>query len=159
MFSQTFFLSSCIEQKQYSDIPHIEFKNFSLTQNSSGIDQTGYLILEFTDGDGNIGLEQGDTLPPYNLDGGHYYNFFVELYQKVNGNFEKIEIPYNSRIPNINPEGIDRDLKGEIEIEIDVSLFSLAVSSDTIKMDAWILDRDFNRSNTISTPEIVLNLN
>ncbi|MBN2729837.1 MAG: hypothetical protein JXR53_11500 [Bacteroidales bacterium] len=149
---------SCIEKQTYPDEPIIEYKNFLITTNAQGFDQTGYFIISFTDGDGDIGLDQGDTNPPYNPGSEYYYNFFITIYEKNNGIFQELSAPYNARIPNVNPEGIDKDLKGDIQIEMDLSLFAIVLTNDTIKMDAYIVDRALNASNTITTPEFVLNL-
>ena len=75
-------LSSCIEKQQYPDEPIIEYKDFLITTNAQGFDQTGYFIIGFTDGDGDIGLDQGDTLAPYNPGSDYYYNFFITIYEK-----------------------------------------------------------------------------
>lgn len=151
-------LSSCIEKQQYPNEPIIEYKDFLIYTNAQGFDNTGYFIISFTDGDGDIGLDQGDTIAPYNPGSEYYYNFFITIYQKNNGIFEELSEPYNARIPNVNPEGIDKDLKGDIQIEIDLSLFAIVLTNDTIKMDAYIVDRALNKSNIITTPEFVLNL-
>lgn len=151
-------LYSCIEKQQYPNEPIIEYKDFIITQGTTGFDETAYFIIGFTDGDGDIGLDQGDTIAPYNPGSDYYYNFFITIYQKDNGVFTALAVPYNSRIPDVNPDNIDKDLKGDIQIEIDLSFFSLALTNDTIKMDAWIFDRALNKSNVITTPEIILNL-
>ena len=151
-------LSSCIEKQHYPDEPIIEYKSFSITTDGQGYDNTGYFTISFTDGDGDIGLDQGDTLYPYNPGSEYYYNFFITIYEKNNGIYQELSEPYNARIPDINPEDIDRDLKGDIQIEIDLTLFSIVLTNDTIKMDAYIVDRALNKSNVITTPEFVLNL-
>ncbi len=151
-------LIGCIERREYPIEPVIAYKSFAVIQNSAGYDSIGYLTFEFTDGDGDIGLSQSDTFAPYNPGSEYYYNFFITLYQKNGAVFQPLSEPYNSRIPNINPDGIDQDLKGEIQIEIDMTIWPLVLTSDTIKMTAYIVDRALHKSNTIETPVFAVDL-
>lgn len=151
-------ISGCIKRPEYSDIPEITFLSFITEKNDQGKDQTGYLVLEFTDGNGDIGLSQSDTLPPYQVNGEHYYNFFVTFYQKINNNFQPLSTPYNARIPRMGAEGTDRDMKGEIQIEIDLRFLPLVLQSNIIKFEIQIEDRALNKSNTVTSPEFELSL-
>lgn len=151
-------LNSCIEQREYPIEPAITFKSFATVKNIMGYDSLGLLTIEFTDGDGDIGLSQADTLPPYNVGSEYYYNFFITFFQKSGNSFDEISTPFNSRIPDINPNRIKKGLIGDITIEIDLNILSLVLSSDTIKMKAYLLDRALNMSNTIETPPFVLHL-
>jgi hypothetical protein len=63
---------SCKKHEVYPIEPVIEFKDFIKIDNGTSIDNKGYLIINFTDGDGDIGLETEDTLPPYNINGDYY---------------------------------------------------------------------------------------
>ncbi|HPF00599.1 MAG TPA: hypothetical protein PKY63_08040 [Bacteroidales bacterium] len=161
---QIFFLTAilgiaffgCIEQREYPIEPAITFKSFATMKSVAGHDSIGYLTIEFTDGDGDVGLAQSDTLPPYNPGSNFYYNFFITFFQKTGNDFQEITTPYNSRIPDVNPEHIDKDLVGDISIEIDLNILSLILVSDTIKMKAYMLDRALNESNMIETPAITL---
>ena len=56
---------------------------------------------------------------------------------------------------NINPVVVIVTNKGEIEIEVFINnAFS---DYDTIRFDAYIVDRALHKSNTIQTPEIIVN--
>jgi len=151
-------LYSCIEQREYPLEPAIKYKSFTTVKSIAGHDSIGFLTIEFTDGDGDVGLSQTDTLAPYNPGSTYYYNFFITFSQKIDGDFQEITTPYNSRIPDVNPEHIDKDLMGDITIEIDLNILSLVLSSDVIKMKAYMVDRALHESNTIETPAITLDL-
>lgn len=151
-------ISGCIKRPEYPDVPEISFLRFETLKDSFGKDKSGLLTIEFTDGDGNIGLSQEDTLAPFNVSGEHYYNFYSVFYQKKNNTFEPIPTPYNARIPRISASDEDKDIKGEIQIEIDLTFLPLVLQSDTIRFDIQIEDRDFNKSNTVTTPIFVLSL-
>ena len=79
-------LYACKGGEIYPIIPSIEFEKSSYINR----DSTNLLVfsIKFKDGDGDIGLEDGDTLPPYNnvknpLTGKntniYYNNLYVEF--------------------------------------------------------------------------------
>ena len=53
-------MSACLKTEEFPKEPHIDFKSYT---RSTDYDK---LTISFTDGDGDIGLDQGDTLAPYN---------------------------------------------------------------------------------------------
>ena len=152
-----FILLSCTKKEQYPIIPHIEFDSFTKIENNLGHDDKGILAISFTDGDGNIGLDQNDTQPPFDTTSIYYYNFFITYYEKQNGKFVEVELPFtnNSRIPVLNQSGKDTPLKGVIQIELFINNYFSTY--DTIRFRASIVDRDLNQSNTITTPDIIIN--
>ena len=147
---------SCLRQEEFPDIPHIEYKDFIKINNGLGYDDKGILVLKFTDGDGDIGLAESDTFPPYDQSSMYYYNFFISYYEKQNGEFIEIELPFanNSRIPPLNSSKNPKPLKGEIEIELFINNFTSTY--DTIRFSAFIVDRALNHSDTIITPDIYI---
>jgi hypothetical protein len=145
------FTAGCIKKDKFSDVPEIEFKEFILYQ-----DLTGELIFNFTDGDGDVGFNQEDTLPPYHRDGDHYYNFFMEYHVKIGNEFVKLDppVPYNYRLPYLKPEGKNKSLEGSIAVR-DITPFPITLSYDTVKFVFYMEDRAFNRSNIARTGEII----
>ena len=156
---------SCKKDKQFPKEPFIEFKEFSQILDINGKDSIGNLHVYFTDGDGDFGLSPADTFAPFNRGSVFYYNFFINYYEKQNGNWVRIVYPAitpggdtlanHSRIPNLTPEGQNKTLEGDIYM----SLFTNNPFStfDTIRYEVTISDRALNRSNQIQTPEIILN--
>ncbi len=148
--------TSCLKRNDFPDEPQIEFKDFIKYQNTQGKDSIGILFLKFTDGDGDIGLDQQDTFPPFDVNSVYYYNFYVKYFERQNGTFTEVVLPLpnNSRIPNITPEGQNKTLEGEIELKLFINNpFS---NFDTIKFEAFIYDRALHQSNTIETPDIMV---
>ncbi len=141
-------LPSCIERHQYPIEPVIELKNFYIITDTIPETDTGVIVIGFTDGDGDIGLDAEDTLYPYNSGGNYYYNFLMNIYKKQ-GN-DTLRIPYNLRIPPINPDDYDQNLKGDIFIEITIirSLFP----DNKFQFEAFIYDRKLHKSNVIVSP-------
>ncbi|MDD3875203.1 MAG: hypothetical protein PHT69_01130 [Bacteroidales bacterium] len=148
--------SACLKREEYPIVPHIEYVSFTKIANENGIDVKGQLMFSFTDGDGDIGLATGDTLPPYQRGGDYYYNFFIFYNEVQNGQIVRIELPqpFHVRLPVITPTGNNKAIKGEIEIELDI--FNPVSLYDTILFDFYIVDRALNESNTVRTPQIVV---
>ncbi|MCD4747411.1 MAG: hypothetical protein K8R58_14025 [Bacteroidales bacterium] len=142
--------SSCKKIEEFPVIPHIEYVNFTKIINAQNQVYKGVLKISFTDGDGDIGLYQWDTIPPYE------YNFMIDYYEKQNGIFVKIdpELPFHARIPILTPTGANKSIKGEIE---DTLFLNPQSAYDTIRFEVYIIDRALHNSNVIQTPDIIVN--
>jgi len=151
-----FLFSACTKHEVYSVIPTIEYKSFEKIPNQSGADNKAFLTISFTDGDGDIGLKSEDTLPPYNVGGKYYYNYFIDYYELQGDSFVKIDLPItnNSRIPYIEPNLADLGIKGEIEIELYIN--NIMSTADSIRYELYILDRSLHKSNVITTPSFYI---
>jgi hypothetical protein len=149
-------LDACKKRDNYPDTPQIKYLGFTKIQNASGIDDKGIMKLSFTDGDGNIGLAESDTFPPYNSGSKYYYNFFIDYYEKQKGVWKLVDlaISNNARIPPVTGTGPNNPTKGEIEIELYFNNYQSAF--DTIAFESYIVDRDLNESNKIRTSEIIV---
>lgn len=146
---------SCIKQESYPDVPEISYRSFILLFDTSAYAKRGVLTFAFQDGKGDIGLQPGDTFPPFQRGGDYYYNLVITYFEKQQGQW--IEIPldpsFSARIPLLNPDYPGKPIKGFIS---DTLLLDPAPSFDTVKFDVFIYDRALNKSNTISTPDIRL---
>ena len=148
--------AACKEPKKYPSEPEIAFKELVKNTSALGLDESADLTISFVDGDGDIGLGESDTMPPFNPESDYYYNFYIRFFIKTNGNFEEygLAIPARQRIPYINHEGKNRSLSGDIIMHLDFLGFGF--KNDTLRFDAYIYDRALHKSNTISTSEIIL---
>lgn len=145
--------SSCQKTEKYPDIPQIEFVGITKIINPNNIVEKVVLKISFTDGDGDIGLTQNDTLPPYD------YNFFIKYFEKQNGEFVEIifeHFSFNARIPILTPEGRNKSIKGEIQDTIIINTMSVY---DTIRFETYIVDRALHESNVITTPDVITKYN
>lgn len=146
-------LSSCIKKDEFPIIPAIQWEGYAPVLSAAGYDSLGFLKISYTDGDGNIGLYDSDTVAPYK------YNFFVKMFQMKNDSLQEIIFPdsninFNARIPILTPTGKNKNIKGEIEMMIEIYYASAVLTSDTIAYELYIQDRDLNKSNIINTPMI-----
>ena len=131
-------------------IPFISYQGFTLLLNEDSITERGILQFSFTDGDGDIGLTQADTLPPYD------FNLYITYFEKQNGVYKKVDLPstLNARIPVLTPSGNIKSIKGDIQDTLYVN--NPASTFDTIKFEVYIVDRALHQSNVIETPDIVV---
>ncbi len=140
--------ASCRDIKTFPIIPYIEFDSFTKINNGTNKDNKGILSIYFTDGDGNIGLEEDENDTSY--------NFFMNYFEKQNGSWVKVDFPSsaNFRLPILNTSDEEQSLEGTIELEI---FFNNPLSIyDTIQFECWLFDRDGNQSNHVFTSPIIV---
>ncbi len=155
VFIGSLFFSGCMKKETFPDTPQIQFLGFDNIYGTAPYPIKGVLALSFTDGNGDIGLSPGDTFPPFDSVSGFKYNLVITYFEKQNGQFQQVdfEIPFSARIPVLNPDDPGRAIKGII---VDTVPLNPNPVFDTIKFEAYVYDRALNKSNVISTPQIIL---
>lgn len=135
--------------------PRIEFVRLDKIDNGTGVDNQADLVIYFEDGDGDIGIDEGDTAPIFSLDSEYYYNFFIHYYEKQQGVWTEVELPtpLHARLPHLS-ENVPEAIKGEITITTFINNYSSPY--DTIMLSCYLVDRALHKSNTVSTPEIIV---
>lgn len=159
--------NSCKRIEEFPPEPVISYLAFDTIFNlTEGISNRGILRFEFTDGDGDLGLEKSDTLSPFNPGSKYYYNLIIDYFEVRNG----VETPvlltfYNSeteqydtvylsaRIPLLTPKGSNKALTGEINDTIFI--YNYYSEFDTLFLKFKIVDRALHESNLESTSYIV----
>ncbi|MDP4266617.1 MAG: hypothetical protein Q8880_04210 [Bacteroidota bacterium] len=165
LLSVVLFSTSCKKNNNFDDTPQINLINYKKLTKANGIDTMIYIKMSFTDGDGDIGLDAGDTFSPYEPKGPNYYNLILKFYEMNKGvkkeikkimkpNGDSIPLNLSERIRNITPEEKNKSIKGEIETAVYFNIINPL--SDTISYDIYIMDRALHKSNIISTPNIVI---
>lgn len=153
-------LSSCLEAVSYPDEPHIYFKSLDINAAGDGSE----LVIGFTDGDGDIGLDQGDTSGIFCPDTCRYHhNLFCDYYELRDGEWVEVEptnpvgepVKFYYRVPPIRPSGQNPALRGEIRV--DMAPAYLISAWDTFRFEIQLVDRALNHSNVVTTPEFVKN--
>lgn len=164
-------LTGCVAEPEYSNTPAITYENIEHFP-SEGSDRIDSVVvnISFQDGDGDLGLQTRDSLPPFNLinpDGSqnqYYHNYFAKLQRKENGEFTDLSFAdetfsLNGRFPLLNTLGKKTALEGELRFTFDMfynSLLSPVESEDTIRLEITIVDRSLNESNSVLTDPIVV---
>lgn len=154
------FLVSCVERDKLPDEPVINSIEY--------LEDTRQLVVTFTDGDGNFGLHDNETQPPYQpyLDtvsmepNPYHYNYWLDYYKKdENGQWLLVELPGNAnfRIPFLTPEGQDKQLRVKItnDLGTEIPLPPFIVEGDTMKFAVTLIDRALNHSNVAETPPFI----
>ncbi|MBN2758674.1 MAG: hypothetical protein JXR51_16020 [Bacteroidales bacterium] len=155
IFFAAFFIYSCEKPKVYTNTPVVTFKSISLydSNDTLGNEEKKIVLTIFVeDGDGDIGLPEYDTIQAFkDLDN---KNLFINLYQKIDGEFVKVDLPlpHNYRTPYLEPQGQELLLRADIEVTFGYT--KIFFPYDTIKYDFYLYDRAFNKSNIGETPEI-----
>lgn len=150
------FLIGCRHEEKYSIIPYIEFLSLEKVDNGTGHDSQATLTIHFQDGDGDIGLDDRDKNPVFAIDSPYYYNFFIDFYEKQQGEWVKIDLPtpLHARVPHLS-EDVPESIEGKLSI---VTYINNPMSSyDTVRLSCYLVDRALHHSDTIVTPEIIVN--
>ena len=143
-------LVGCLPQLEFPDEPTLRFVDFV-----PSLDGSATMTLGFTDGDGNVGLTQADTLPPFCSTCEHHFNLVAE-YQEWNGeawNTPDLLIPYAYRVPVATPTGSSPALDGTLELAMP-SWHLWGTEADSVRFLWTLWDRDLNPSNVASTPRL-----
>jgi hypothetical protein len=147
------FAGSCRKFEEYPFEPEIAFQDFGVFIDSVSGEPYGVLAVSYMDGDGDIGLEQHDTLPPYQPGGEFYYNLIVLLFEQQYGEMIESQADFSARIPPLIPKDETRSIKGVIEQIIP--LHDPNSTFDTIQFQVQLIDRALNKSNILLTPLII----
>ncbi|MBR0305091.1 MAG: hypothetical protein IJQ94_05555 [Bacteroidales bacterium] len=146
----------CHRTEPISEVPYIEFVRLDKVDEGTGVDNQANLVVHFQDGDGDIGLNDADTTGLFSKDSIYYYNFFIDYYEKQKGEWVLVELPtpLHARIPRLSDD-VPESIEGEITILTFINNYFSPY--DTIKLSCRLLDRALHQSNTIETPEIIVN--
>jgi hypothetical protein len=152
-------LASCRpEGLQFSEIPTLKLEKQPQQLQLNGIDSIVLIELDYTDGDGDIGLEPADTLAPFNYGSKFFYNLFINVYKVEDGKSMPIIIPlttdtvkYNDRILNLTPTGKNKSIFGKINLNINALPYP-GIFPDSMYYTIQIADRNLHLSNIVQTP-------
>ena len=144
-------LSGCLPEPAYPDTPVLTF--VALEPTAAG---GRALVLEFTDGDGDVGLDSGDTLGVFCPTCEHHYNLRCEYEELRNGVWTPVElnpaagqIPFYYRVPRSSPSGSSPAQNGTLSV--DMPSWYLSGPFDTLRFRVKLWDRSLNASNEVLT--------
>lgn len=151
-------LGACQKPEKFPVEPHIEFVSLEKIDNGTGIDQRAKLTIHFQDGDGDIGLNESDVESPFDTSSVYYFNFFIDYYKKIDGNFQRIDfdgVSFNQRIPRLS-NSVPESIEGDISINLDINSYDMTTQYDTILFKCHIVDRALNVSNEVETSHLIV---
>ena len=128
---------------------------------------TGEVVISigYTDGDGDLGLDDTDTIYPFGQNDPHYYNLIVD-YMKWDGS-TFVETPllswnqqslcydtvsFNARFKRLVFDDEEAAISGVFDYTMMV--YNPLSPNDTIKFRIHLVDRALHESNVIETEEI-----
>lgn len=176
---------SCNRDPGFPQQPVISFKSIAFLRGDSteqGFSDAIRISMDFTDGNGDLGFSQGDTLPPFDSKevydstarillqtNENHNNIFVKfLFRNSDGVYkicsETPECPtsdavlslFNQRFPDLNPDRQERPISGTLTYDIISSQLRPTFRNRIIKLEVYIKDRSLNRSNTILTDSLLI---
>lgn len=161
---------SCRKGEQYPIEPCITYNGLTYLTDTTGAFNGNVIVsIGYTDGDGDLGLDESDTIPPFNTNGEYYYNLILAYQRYENGIFVEKPllswnnetqsydtISFNARFKRLLAGDIEKPISGTIDYTIMVkNPFS---PDDTIRFAINIIDRALNVSNTVTTDAIYTGL-
>lgn len=153
------FSCEVITGPKFPDTPKISFRDirkFRIKDELGNTNDSISIALKFQDGDGDMGIDSDEIGQPPFQDF-RYYNYYVEGFQKVNGEWVPKEFTptLNGQFPLLNT-GKKGPIEGTLYYGIRFQI--LGVPQNTIyRFNVYILDRAGNISNTIETGEVTIN--
>ena len=164
-----FLAAACQEKIEYPIEPKVSYEGLSYLMDADST-LTGEVILHigYTDGDGDLGLDDNDTLYPFGMNDPHYYNLLID-YLKWDGN-AFVETPllswnqqtqsfdtvsFNARFKRLVFNDEEKAISGTIDYKMMV--FNPLSPNDTVKFRIHLIDRALHESNTVETEAIGFN--
>ena len=146
--------TSCKKLPTYPDVPILEYKSLTFSQDADGNDEKFTLTATFTDGDGDVGYRESGNGAVFDSSSSPYYNNFVVTLSILRNNvWQDTVFTISNRIPYLTPEGPHKALKATIDKTDDLPFIGTA----TIRFSAFIYDRALHKSNVITTPAFTVN--
>ena len=130
-------LASCKKDKDFPTTPVLKNREFKKLSTSTALWRMG-----FTDGDGDIGVENASDTA----------NFIVTIYSIKNGVDSAMDAQ-NYRIPVVENIRTVKGIEGEIRFDIDGLDFFKPAKIDSVYYEGYLLDRAGNKSNVLATPK------
>ncbi|MBQ0130567.1 MAG: hypothetical protein KBT57_12145, partial [bacterium] len=88
-----FAVAACQKKVEYPIEPKIAYTGFTYLINAdSTFSGQGVLSFSYTDGDGDLGLDVSDSLPPFNNNSPYYYNLIIDYQKFENGVFHSVPL-------------------------------------------------------------------
>lgn len=152
LLALAFLASGCLKTEKFPAEPKITFKEFKQFGDSASV------VISFTDGDGDIGLGQGDTLGDFAPGQLYFHNLFVDYYNWENGTWVKQDftLPLYYRIPVITPTGQNKALEGDIAVALKPYPVLPGSEGDSIRLNVRMADRAKHMSNEVESGVIVV---
>lgn len=161
-------MTACQEKVEYPVEPQITYKGTSYLMNADST-LTGEVVISigFTDGDGDLGLDDADTLYPFGANDPHYYNMLIDYLRWDGTSFVETPllswnqqtqsydtISFNARFKRLVFNDVVKPISGSIDYTM--TAFNPLSPNDTIMFRIRIVDRALHVSNEVESGGIYL---
>jgi len=135
---------SCTQPPDYPTEPVIEFNSLNKTLVQAGVDEDLFLVINYTDGDGDLGA-MNDSL-----------DIYLNDLRVIDAN-----VPITFKLPFVPVQGTGNGISGEITLKLPATGCIFPDNSpmgpiDTLVYEVYIIDRAGNESNRVLTDEIIV---
>lgn len=174
LFAVIVFFAACTKEVQYSNIPQITFNSFVHYKDVAGKDTALDFIFDLKDGDGDIGVIDGQIDNSCGADNNNLYVKYEEkrdtafypkkLWQQVTNittncdttiYFDSVQVQFNQRMQYVSPATNKKSIEARVTYHMDY-YSSLILFSAAGRFNFHIRDRAGHVSNTVITPELDL---
>lgn len=143
-----FVFNACVKKKDYPKIPSIEYKDFI-----PYTDESGDLQIKFSDGNGDIGVNEGDSTKTFFVT--YYYQDtvskkFVGYYSTAIN--DTLRTGYIINTPS--DAYLNKPISGEISVRLQQFRHSRKIKH--IKYVMYLMDKEGNKSNVVTSPDITV---
>jgi hypothetical protein len=151
------------DKNKFSDTPFLDLTGAYVYTNGTDKDSFIVLSMYYRDGDGDVGLADSDTFPPFSPADPYFQNLHIWMYTKKNGVWFKPVNPlsptndtvnFHERLKSLTPSGRAKWIEGFLDVRIPAEPFSL--KPDTVKFEMQLFDRSLKKSELLQTDEIIL---
>ena len=140
-------LASCQKKVEYPIEPKITYEGFDyVVDGNNTLTGEGVLHIGYTDGDGDLGLDDADTLYPFGLNDPHYYNLLIDYITPTD------TFNFDARFKRLVFDDEVKAISGTIDYTM--MLLNPLAPHDSIKLKIHIIDRAIHESNTIQIENI-----
>lgn len=148
-------LPSCVKEKEFPTTPAIKFLHYdAYTPDSADC------VISFTDGDGDIGILEGDATTPNDFQLKYLYkdttDGLFKPFDAIDSTLAMDTLFYSYRVPNLTPDGQYKALDGEIRAKLRAAPIYYPLHT-IVKFEIMLRDRAGNYSNRVMTNEIIIN--
>ena len=147
----------------YDPVPEIWLESVGTVRSVKGTASLIRLVIGYQDGDGNIGLSDTDTAPPFNFGGLYYHNLPIEYQVKQqDGTYAEVVHPstgapygnQHERVPPLYDRNIAKPISGKLTVLLEANPYG--VTPESVRFRLALIDRDLNKSNTLLTDPLLL---
>jgi hypothetical protein len=152
--------SGCYSVPEYPEVPSISFNSVRFEKGQEV--QYIYLVLNYKDGDGDLGLDLADlddskfadsiVVDGQKIENPNQFNIFPQLLEKIGEDYVPVlRAKFDGRFPRLREFKAKGPIEGTLQYGLPSRNFFNG-DSTIAKVRVYIQDRNLNKSNVVETP-------